>query len=101
PPRLETSPLSLLDALPISRRVSLPALRKVCSVRQALQMFRQAISKLPSQDPAWPRLVHLRPLVQRLSLSPKPGLPTRRPRQPSRSEEHTSELQSRENLVCR
>src|SRR5207237_10904732 len=69
--------LSLHDALPIS-----PALAR-------------------RQPPALPLPVHRRPLVR-----PGPAEPQRHLREPgargsARSEEHTSELQSHLNLVCR
>src|SRR5690606_40258975 len=59
-------------------------LRRQLSVRETLQR----------QAPA--------PTTLRRSPPPLPGRATGKfPAQPSRSEEHTSELQSRENLVCR
>src|SRR5690606_41752199 len=58
--------------------------------------------------PALPALPHPDPPVPALSQSylsgepaPVSSLPAPLPASPSRSEEHTSELQSRENLVCR
>src|SRR5690606_40505217 len=82
PPEIYT--LSLHDALPIS----------------------QTAPSGSSCAAAWMARAHSRrlsiPFVPLLALKPLPRPPLRRqqPRCP-RSEEHTSELQSRENLVCR
>src|SRR5690606_41636425 len=77
PPTTEISPLSLHDALPIS---SWPA------------------SSKPS--PAARRGLERSPKASPLRCLPLPGMSSASSRY-ERSEEHTSELQSRENLVCR
>src|SRR5690606_40591448 len=83
PPAL--SPLSLHDALPISRpssrRRSAPPSARRRTRSSAHRPSRSAAEPCPparSWCPAW-----------------------RRPAPCTRSEEHTSELQSRENIVCR
>src|SRR5690606_41849725 len=53
----------------------------------------------PSPPRRWKKRASRETFDVGLRLSPRPA-PVRRPR-PPRSEEHTSELQSRENLVCR
>src|SRR5436309_10797689 len=87
-----TYTLSLHDALPICRRVGRGAGLPVVERRVA-----------PSGGRAWPVLV-LHPAegrqVGRVGArreQARPGVG----RLPGRSEEHTSELQSRENIVCR
>src|SRR5690606_41551626 len=65
---------------------------------------RPRVRNLQVQGPAQPAPSRPRPLSpRRLSKrAPRPPLSRlRRPLSLSRSEEHTSELQSRENLVCR
>src|SRR5690606_41552826 len=81
PPEIYT--LSLHDALPICRNPRRP---------------RRSRSRTPALQP--PRPVRVR---DRRSRHPRqPSRAGRRgPRWARRSEEHTSELQSRENLVCR
>src|SRR5690606_41775240 len=78
----EASPLSLHDALPISRR-----------------------RERPGQRASWTHCRHRRRDEPRASAggaqSRWQGEPWCRQRRRGRSEEHTSELQSRENLVCR
>src|SRR5690606_41797218 len=86
------STLSLHDALPISfrARVSL----RCCA-------WRAPAVPIPS------RLERRESTARHLRSQPPSPSPRRRPkkalrrRSPIRSEEHTSELQSRENLVCR
>src|SRR5438270_9285076 len=68
--------LSLHDALPIS-------LTDICSTRSTLMPTALAPPALPPPTAARPRS------------------PRRRPPTHDRSEEHTSELQSQSNLVCR
>src|SRR5690606_41305369 len=72
------TPLSLHDALPISRRLR----RRPLNRRSRHLGWRSATTRFRS--------------TRRSSSSTR-----RRPSWRSRSEEHTSELQSRENLVCR
>src|SRR5690606_40360347 len=48
-----------------------------------------------------PAALIYREATKRIESVPLKGLPLGSPGNPSRSEEHTSELQSRENLVCR
>src|SRR5690606_41792958 len=82
PPRSESPTLSLHDALPICRRFSgrrCGAYRRPCPVDNALRCPPYGTWKL------------------RRWQSGQEGPAGCRPR----SEEHTSELQSRENLVCR
>src|SRR5690606_41942431 len=82
------SPLPLHDALPISR--SSAACRR-CSTRRPSWPTSSA-----SSAPTRPRVSgrsHRRAPVRGRSPTPRSSCP--------RSEEHTSELQSRENLVCR
>src|SRR5690606_41201499 len=86
--------LSLHDALPISTRFT--SLRSTC---QRVWHRRSPIATSPSQ-----RLQRLRPCVRLKAAAPTTTtlLKTTKKNKPnSRSEEHTSELQSRENLVCR
>src|SRR5690606_41271401 len=80
PPPPNISTLSLHDALPISRRC-----RSTCAGR------RSASGAAPG-----------RTRQRRASRGGSPSAALRlRPGRSPRSEEHTSELQSRENLVCR
>src|SRR5207302_7715332 len=89
-----SSPLSLHDALPISSGLP-PRLRRESFAAVPhpaapwLSRRRGAARSHPGYRPA-----------QRGSATGSPGSPARLLR-PPRSEEHTSELQSRENLVCR
>src|SRR5207253_6709396 len=82
------SPLSLHDALPISARL-LPDLDGVGALRGAGPRRRAplAFSAQPVRHPSPERCFSRKPL--------------RLGRRRSRSEEHTSELQSRGHLVCR
>src|SRR5690606_39531113 len=73
--------LSLRDALPISSAAAAPAAGARAARRRSL----------PPASPGPPRR---RP-------APAPQAPGASPCDVPRSEEHTSELQSRENLVCR
>src|SRR5690606_41621171 len=86
-----TSPLSLHDALPIWRRAprrpyaSPPAARPPATRPQRHHAAARVAQTLARPPP-----------------HPTPRRPLGRHREPrQRSEEHTSELQSRENLVCR
>src|SRR5436309_12230571 len=54
----------------------------------------------PPRSTLFPYTTLFRPLGPRIAAPADPD-PRRAPRPPRRSEEHTSELQSRENLVCR
>src|SRR5690606_41002867 len=91
------STLSLHDALPISSAVSLPSssavLRRPCP-KPVGAMPRS----LPPCSASWQAACSSRPW--RGSSTRSPSAPSSTPWAP-RSEEHTSELQSRENLVCR
>src|SRR5690606_39813795 len=82
----EAYTLSLHDALPILRRrmVDLQVLDAV--VQLAAAEVRQIVLEDPMGDPQSPQQVQQDAVLQARG---------------RRSEEHTSELQSRENLVCR
>src|SRR5690606_41474964 len=80
PATTATCTLSLHDALPIS---DLGAARRALSGRLLLRPAR------PGRQ------------LRRVQLRPAAGAGLRGDAHPLRSEEHTSELQSRENLVCR
>src|SRR5690606_41792662 len=80
PPTPEIYTLSLHDALPISACIS-----EIRSQRSASFIKWVEIKMV---TPSW----RARSIIRRQKLSRATG---------SRSEEHTSELQSRENLVCR
>src|SRR5690606_41948153 len=84
PPTPRFSTLSLHDALPIS------------ALRAGDDPARQGAA-LPHHGPARPTR---RPVDFALGV-PELALQARDPEVRGRSEEHTSELQSRENLVCR
>src|SRR3712207_7093250 len=79
--------LSLHDALPIliAQRCS-PRILKAIAMPVATTIMSGSIETIPTQPSA---------------RSPKCTLPSRPPVTPPRSEEHTSELQSRQYLVCR
>src|SRR5690606_41583895 len=80
--------LSLHDALPISRRR--------IGIRRTLRRLALGLDRHPRHHRR--RAGHLRIPPGR----PRPAAALDpRPPDPARSEEHTSELQSRENLVCR
>src|SRR5690606_39541820 len=85
PPPPATSPLSLHDALPISRRTP--------PRPPAAPGSRHPPAPPPAPPRRWCRRSAAPPTAPRRT-------PCRNPRN-GRSEEHTSELQSRENLVCR
>src|SRR5690606_39670617 len=83
-------PLSLHDALPISHRQS-----QSHSLRfGAAERFEQALQNRLGH--AWSVIAHRDLAIAMGSATARHGHFPRR-----RSEEHTSELQSRENLVCR
>src|SRR5262249_62053531 len=82
PPAIYT--LSLHDALPICRRV------------QA-----RAHADRPADQGDRARALHAAGATQARRRLPRQGHAARRPRHDRRSEEHTSELQSLTNLVCR
>src|SRR5207249_10368790 len=86
------SPLSLHDALPISR------LRLQTEVRQ-LDHGRLCISWRPALVLLWG--LHMRRLHFEAHLGPDAGKSLTQNDSANRSEEHTSELQSRFDLVCR
>src|SRR5690606_40900618 len=83
PPRTEVYPLSLHDALPISRVLGIPV-RRVFAVAWGVSATLGAVAGML--------------LAPATLLSPFMMFD---PFLKGRSEEHTSELQSRENLVCR
>src|SRR5690606_40855027 len=88
--------LSLHDALPISRRSPTPASTPPGSTAPTCPRPRSTV-------PAWPRRTPSCSTTRRRPPG-RPGAPTAGERAECpvrRSEEHTSELQSRENLVCR
>src|SRR5207253_4747644 len=99
PPPTRLSTLSLHDALPIfapgRRDRAVPALRsghRVCRARPLLRAPRTLLAYRCGRLPPPPRR----------AAPPCAGAPTiRLCRAPDRSEEHTSELQSRGHLVCR
>src|SRR5690606_39820957 len=86
------SPLSLHDALPISPDTMIFA--EVSSGRSCLAISAPTKLDRPASPPA-----------ETASIAPEPpevaAFSKAVPRTVRRSEEHTSELQSRENLVCR
>src|SRR5690606_41589693 len=85
PATAESYPLSLHDALPILREDS-----------------REATGRYSASTDGFCITEELRPATAVVSSSSRCSTPcARRSSQPARSEEHTSELQSRENLVCR
>src|SRR5690606_40904335 len=88
PATTETYTLSLHDALPI------------CTAPPSSRYQPGARSTVSSDTQLPPRATPVTPL-RRMPSPPVPPAGTRRPRDRRRSEEHTSELQSRENLVCR
>src|SRR5690606_40757068 len=99
PPQIYT--LSLHDALPIfveearqrAARIEAEARERVSREQTRLRELREEVDRLLRQ---------LRRLTEAYLDSPAPGEAlNRRPDSDERSEEHTSELQSRENLVCR
>src|SRR2546430_15906650 len=82
--------LSLHDALPISTRFA----ATICSIRSARTLASASRSASRSRSSR----------IARLSASSESKSPTSRgmpSARPTRSEEHTSELQSQSNLVCR
>src|SRR5439155_7878478 len=95
PPPPQLHPLSLHDALPISRS----------------PIHGSASSRAGSRFSPSPRCPHAAPTTPRrksrsrcatdASSRKRRPCPAETPRTPSRSEEHTSELQSRGHLVCR
>src|SRR5690606_42021507 len=86
-------PLSLHDALPISRRPVIPSAARDLLCPSSRPLAALGMTTLDDGNPC-PRL---QPLP---AFGPQREKPHRRTFR-RRSEEHTSELQSRENLVCR
>src|SRR5690606_40057355 len=82
--------LSLHDALPISIRRSFPSSSRVSARAREGSSRRRSAAK-----------VARRPAIARSSRPTKRKAHPTPSQRESRSEEHTSELQSRENLVCR
>src|SRR2546421_902367 len=96
PPTPEIYPLSLHDALPISCGSSSP-----CCTRTLAQPTITACSTRPS-PPRSPPPLNLRPPSTARSCRDRRSRGRwHRTGEPVRSEEHTSELQSRSDLVCR
>src|SRR5690606_41251662 len=100
-PHSALPPLSLHHALPICYSSFLlldwshdPASSTAAFPRASAARFGSPTA-FPRPGPFGPLAEHLRALLLRGA----PGIPGPRPRY--RSEEHTSELQSRVNLVCR
>src|SRR5690606_41517905 len=87
----ESPPLSLHDALPISYRV-------IGGVDQSIEVKVGRQARLDGEGPVGQQggSIPLHPPVEQ-----RQGGELKSPRESGRSEEHTSELQSRENLVCR
>src|SRR5690606_42096359 len=94
PPTTPLYTLPLHDALPISQRIQLDVDRCWGGVRADLPSVRQAIERLAAAQRDLRDWTHYQELAQQLGARPEGRLV-------DRSEEHTSELQSRENLVCR
>src|SRR5690606_41046116 len=89
---LEIYILSLYDALPISKKTSGPSSRK--------SRGRWTIPS-PTMPACPPTSSRSKPSPVSPSYSPAKAATNSLAAIPARSEEHTSELQSRENLVCR
>src|SRR5690606_41318488 len=101
PPTSDIYTLSLHDALPICPQLLIYPSKKRCLVPNCLEVVKHIQS---SSRKVW-RPKRRRKEVHRIEIRVL-GLswlkkPRKFGRQVSRSEEHTSELQSRENLVCR
>src|SRR5690606_42041793 len=90
-------PLSLHDALPISPRRP-PAAPARPQLRRAPALPHPPARLVPAQEPHGRRR-HGRAVLRALRAAA--AALARHGRDARRSEEHTSELQSRENLVCR
>src|SRR5690606_41767583 len=90
PPPSDYYTLSLHDALPISQTKS--SLRSVMSLRQQAENFAQENLKRGKVRNPVLRYIQKQRIKREYIRSYRATL---------RSEEHTSELQSRENLVCR
>src|SRR5690606_41867236 len=90
------SPLSLHDALPILRRHARPPARRTNLKHHSQRGSRERSGSTRSQSMSFESLGLLPELTRALSAQ---GYES--PTAIQRSEEHTSELQSRENLVCR
>src|SRR5690606_39607314 len=88
--------LSLHDALPIYRQISLDNIQRTCAEYYKIKLA-DLMSKRRSRSVARPRQVAMA-LAKELT---NHSLPEIGDNFGGRSEEHTSELQSRENLVCR
>src|SRR5690606_41819353 len=99
-------PLSLHDALPISplkRRLTAPSralfTQPASAVRPAAVSSCNAASMINS--PASWRAAHNNFELATPCVPTRRSVPSAKHRSSNKSEEHTSELQSRENLVCR
>src|SRR5690606_41186431 len=86
--------LSLPDALPICGRY-----RR--GIEQLVRAGRRQRRRLVAVDPPALQLAARQDQLERAQLAIHPGLHGELEAPAVRSEEHTSELQSRENLVCR
>src|SRR5205807_6304951 len=88
------------------------ALRVIEELKQRLLMIEARLHRSPQDSPAPPEIVPqpkpTAPIIPPVSVPPPlpvtvipPPIPETKPSIPLRSEEHTSELQSPCNLVCR
>src|SRR5690606_41407404 len=96
-PRTEHYSPSLHDALPISSAtVAVKTLSKPAFFNAVLKLAAVDVALAAASAPAPVSKLTATPLIFRLFVSPAVAT-----EMPPRSEEHTSELQSREKLVCR
>src|SRR5690606_41972859 len=93
------STLSLHDALPISSTTSPAQLQRRVSNGSSASVCSSVPLIAVRSFPPWDRLRSKTSSSHARRSRPSPCPGWHRPR--TRSEEHTSELQSRENLVCR
>src|SRR5690606_40224224 len=100
PPPPEIYTLSLHDALPISHSPALlPAQQEAVDAIAGTQAFKPYL--LHGVTGSGKTEVYLQAAAQLLAREPASQILILVPEINLRSEEHTSELQSRENLVCR
>src|SRR5699024_11469634 len=96
-PSRASFPLSLHDALPIFAGVEDPALAELAGARGDVEEIYTAAAAESELLTA----ASLRTRLRGLGISSVQAPPDDLPAQARRSEEHTSELQSRFDLVCR